>query len=126
MVIVQINPLVRRGTPDTSGEIIERLNEISFNASLIGEMRAVAFVQDLIEADQLKGSRAQRMKKMNIHVVHDDKEMLAIGAASKMNIDMDFLLHLKKVGRAAADQWLKENWDAIGERSSVNVKEMFL
>ncbi len=126
VLIVQVNPLIRPGIPDSAGEIINRLNEISFNSALMGEMRAIAFVQDLIEEDELKGERSLRMKMMNIHAVGAENEMRNIGSASKMNIDMDFLLYLKGVGRKATDNWLKENWDAIGERSSVDVKATFL
>lgn len=126
VAVVQINPLIRPGTPDTPPDIINRLNEITFNASLISEMRAIAFVQRLIEEDHLKNSEATRLKRMNIHVISDDEEMCKLGAASKLNASMDFLLHLKEVGRRAADAWLKQNRSAIGQRSSVDIRKMFL
>jgi len=100
IVLVQINPLTRPGTPDTPAEIINRLNEISFNASLIGEIRAIAFVQKLVEQDHLKSEESARLKKMNMHMIEAEKEMNAFGATSKTNGSMDFLLHLKKLGRA--------------------------
>jgi NTE family protein len=126
VVLVQINPLMRRGTPDTPTEIVNRLNEISFNASLIGEMRAIAFVQHLVEEDHLKNEEAGRLKKMNMHVIAAEKEMSAFGAASKSNASMEFLLHLKELGRRTTEIWLKENWDAIGTESSVDIHKMFL
>jgi NTE family protein len=126
IAIVQINPLKRAGTPSTPTEIINRLNEISFNASLIGEIRAIAFVQRLIDQDHLKNEEAAKLKRMNLHVVGAEDEMRKLGAASKFNAGIDFLEHLKGIGRTAADQWLKQNWDAIGERSSIDIQGVFL
>ncbi|MDX2028303.1 MAG: patatin-like phospholipase family protein [Alphaproteobacteria bacterium] len=126
VAVVQVNPITRPGVPDTPPEIINRLNEITFNASLIGEMRAIAFVQKLIGQGHLKGPEATRLKNMNMHVIGDEEEMRKLGAASKLNARMDFLLYLKEVGRAAAERWLKENWNALGERSSIDIKTMFL
>ena len=113
IVLVQINPLVRSGTPNTPNEIINRLNEISFNSSLMGEMRAIAFVQHLIDQDHLKNEEASRLKKINMHVVQAEKIMASFGAASKSNSHIDFLLHLRDVGRNVATKWLVENWDAF-------------
>jgi NTE family protein len=126
IAIVQVNPLVRPGTPSTPAEIVNRLNEITFNASLIGEMRAISFVQRLVDEDHLKSEEAARLKRMNMHVIGDEDKMRALGATSKMNAQIDFLLYLKGIGRDAAGKWLKDNWDAIGERSSIDIKKMFL
>lgn len=126
VAVVQVNPMVRLGTPDTPTEIIDRLNEISFNSSLAGEMRAIAFVQKLINQDNLKGRESDRLKRMNIHLIGNEDEMRKFGAASKFNAHMDFLLHLKALGRETAEAWLKLNWDSIGEKSSVDVKATFL
>lgn len=126
IVLVQINPLTRTGTPDTPTEIINRLNEISFNAALMGEMRAIAFVQKLVEQDHLKGEEANRLKKMNMHMIGCEKTMSEFGAASKMNASRDFLHKLRELGRLTAQDWLKKNWDAIGETSSVDIKKTFL
>jgi NTE family protein len=126
VAVVQINPLFRSGTPETPAEIVNRLNEISFNAALIGEIRAIAFVQRLIEEDHLKNEEAARLKRMNMHVIGAEEEMRKLGAASKLNAGMDFLLHLKEIGRKAADEWLKKNWDSIGVESSVDIHKMFL
>ena len=135
-----INPLTRRGTPETPTEIINRINEISFNAPIIGEMHAIALLQRLIEEDHLKkrrlkdilrifrsilrpifrvkawnrskdfvigcqygseaksmrNSEAARLKNLNMHVISAEDQMRALGASSKLNTSMDFLLHLKE------------------------------
>ena len=126
VVVVQINPLLRKGVPDTSSEIIDRLNEITFNASLISEMRAISFVQRLIEEDHLKNPDSSRLKNMYMHVVSAESQLSAFGAASKTNVSIDFLRKLKAIGRDAADGWLKNNWEQIGVSSSIDIKEMYL
>lgn len=126
VIVVQINPLRRVGTPDTPDEIINRLNEITFNSALISEMRAISFVQRLIEQDHLKNSEAARLKSMNMHVIDGDEEIRKLGAASKMNASMDFLLRLKDIGRRTAERWLQANWDAIGQRSSADIRKLYL
>jgi NTE family protein len=126
VAIVQINPLVRKGTPRTANEIVNRVSEISFNSSLIAEMRAIAFVQRLIEGKSLKGKAVARLKHMRIHMIGNEEKMRALGVASKMNADLDFLLHLKELGRTTAEDWLRANWAAIGERSSLDIRATFL
>ncbi|HEX3500238.1 MAG TPA: patatin-like phospholipase family protein [Stellaceae bacterium] len=126
VAIVQINPLVRKGTPRSAPEIANRLNEISFNSALIAEMRAIAFVQRLVQGKHLKGKDAVRLKHMHIHMIGNEEKMRALGVTSKMNADIDFLLYMKELGRTTAEDWLKTNWDAIGERSSLDIRATFL
>jgi NTE family protein len=126
VAIVQINPLVRKGTPRSATEIANRLNEISFNSALIAEMRAIAFVQRLVEGKHLRGKAVARLKHMHIHMIGNEEKMRALGVTSKMNADLDFLLYLKELGRTTAEEWLKANWDAIGERSSLDIRATFL
>ena len=126
VVLVQINPLTRRGTPDTPTEIVNRLNEITFNASLISEMRAIAFVEKLVEDDHLKSQEASRLKKMNMHMISAEEEIQKLGASSKLNASIDFLEFLKKLGQAACSLWLKESAQFIGEKSSLDIPKVFL
>jgi NTE family protein len=126
VVLVQINPLVRKGTPRTAPEIANRLNEISFNSALIAEMRAIAFVQRLVAGNHLKGEAVARLKHMHIHMIGNEEKMRELGVTSKMNADLDFLLYLKELGRTTAGDWLKANWSAIGERSSLDIRATFL
>lgn len=126
VVLVQINPLLRPGVPDTSLEIMNRISEISFNSSMLSEMRAIAFVQRLIDDDHLKSAEAARLKRMNMHVIANEKEMVKLGSASKANTDFSFLQMLKTLGRNAAEAWLKENWENIGVQSSVDLKNAYL
>ena len=126
VVLVQINPLVREGVPRTALEIDNRMNEIAFNSSLMHEMRAIAFVQRLLEEDALKEPFAARYKNMRIHMIGDEAGMKALGVASKFNAERDFLEHLKAAGRASAERWLAATIDDLGVRSSVDVRGTFL
>ena len=123
VVIVHINPIVRKGVPTSASEILNRLNEVSFNSSLMREMRAIAFVSKLIEDKKVK---AEDMKQMHIHSIRSDAAMSEYDAASKMNTDWEFLCHLRDKGRAIAKQWLDENYAKIGKESSVDIRKEFL
>jgi NTE family protein len=126
VVLVQINPLIRDGTPRSAAEITDRLNEITFNSALRGELRAIAFVIDLIDSDHVHGKGLDRLKKMHIHMIGDEEHMKNLGAASKFNADMDFLLALKELGRTRAAAWLEATYGSLGHRSSIDIRQMFL
>lgn len=122
IVVVQINPVERRETPRTPHEIQNRLNEISFNSSLLKELRSIHFVTRLLDEGSLDESRYRRE---NIHIVENQEELLPLGASSKLNAEWDFLLHLKTIGRQTADRWLVQNYDQIGVSSTVDLPRMF-
>jgi NTE family protein len=126
VVIVEVNPLTREGVPRTTTEIVNRVNEISFNSSLMREMRAIAFVTKLIEDETVEGSGVSRLKKMLVHHISPGGTVEALGVASKYNPDFEFLLSLKQLGRERTADWLAENFDALGKRSSINIREVFL
>jgi NTE family protein len=123
VVIVHINPIVRRGVPTSAADILNRVSELSFNSSLMREMRAIAFVTSLIQ--QGKIGRGE-MKEMMIHSIRSDETMAALGVSSKYNADWAFLSFLRDKGRAEAEAWLKGNYDNIGQRSSIDIKGEFL
>lgn len=123
VALVQINPIHTDILPKSADEIADRLNEITFNSSLISEMRAIDFVSRLIRTGRLKKSE---YKDMHMHLIYASEEMHRLNASSKMNADWDFFLHLKEVGRKTAGAWLKREWKNLGVRSSVNIREKFL
>jgi NTE family protein len=122
VVIVHINPIVRLGVPVTAADILNRINEVSFNSSLMREMRAIAFVTDLIQ--QGKVARDE-MKEMLIHSIRSDDAMSALSVSSKYNADWDFLCGLRDSGRRQADMWLVKNYRNIGQRSSIDIRKEF-
>ena len=123
VVLVKINPLVRTGTPDTAEEIADRVNEITFNAGLVSEMRAIAFVQKLIDDKRV---RAGDYKNLRLHMVADDEGLAPLNASSKLNTDGAFLEALHALGRAAAQRWLQAHRQDVGVRSSLDLRQAFL
>ncbi len=123
VLMVHINPIVRRGVPTTAAEILNRINEVSFNSSLMREMRAIAFVTGLIQRGKVA---AEEMKELYVHSLRADDIMASLGVSSKLNADWDFLCQLRDQGRDQADLWLRAHFDAIGKRSSVDIREAFL
>jgi NTE family protein len=123
IVLVQINPLHRDQPPRRAREIINRLNEITFNSSLVAEMRAIDFVSRLHREKRLDPNK---YKDPKMHLIYSPDTMHNLDASSKMNASWEFFQFLHGLGREAADGWLKENWDRIGVRSSIDIKEKFL
>ena len=123
ILLVQINPINHGEVPRTAQEIIDRLNTLTFNSSLMREMRAIAFVTKLID----QGFDDQgRLKRLLIHVIEAEDVMRDLGASSKLNADWQFLKHLHDVGRQRADDWLARNRRHLGRRSSADIQDMFL
>lgn len=123
VVIVHINPINREGVPKTVTEILNRVNEISFNSSLMREMRAISFVSKLIDN---KTIASDKMKKMYIHSIRSDEEMAIHSVSSKMNTEWNFLTYLRDKGREVAKIWLEENFDTLGKSSSIDIDKEFL
>ena len=123
VIVVHINPLVRNKLPRTAPEIFDRINEISFNSSLMREMRAIAFVSRLVDDASIDDSR---YRKMLVHSIRDDDEMVHHGVATKLNPDWEFLTHLRDVGRAAATTWLADHFDDLGRRTTIDLAETYL
>jgi NTE family protein len=118
VIIVQINPLGCRETPTSAREIRNRVNEITFNAILLRELRAIGFVNRLLDTGRLDPNG---YKKMLIHTIAAENGFKDLNASSKMNAEWEFLLHLHDVGCKVADEWLEENFDAIGEKSTLDL-----
>jgi NTE family protein len=123
VVIVQINPLHRPEVPQTAREILDRVNEITFNSSLMREMRAVHFVNRLIAGGKLD-PEAYRITR--IHMIKGDDELKALHASTKLNPERLFLHHLRDIGRRVAGQWIDEHLACVGVESSVDVRSVFL
>jgi NTE family protein len=122
IVVVNINPLEREELPTTPQQIQNRLNEISFNSSLLREMRAIDFVQRLLDDGSLKpGSKAQ----VFTHMIADDALMNELSVATKSVPNAYIIKTLKEAGQAAATQFLDAHFDDLNVKSSLNLREMF-
>jgi NTE family protein len=123
VVVIHINPIERPDLPHSATEIMNRINEISFNSSLMREMRAIAFVTKLIEDGGVcQGS----LKCMRIHAIAADEVMRKLSVMSKLNADWEFLTHLRDDGREHAGRWLAENFDRLGRETTIDVAGRYL
>lgn len=123
IVIVQLNPINIPEVPRDIRSIVDRMNTLAFNSSLMREMRMIRFVTDLIDQGQLPKEKHLRCF---IHTVDAEEELAAFNASSKMNGSRGFLRHLRELGVQRAKAFLDEHFDAIGERSSTDVVAKFL
>lgn len=127
VLLVLLNPISRLGVPRRVPEIMDRLNEISFNASLIGELRAIAFVQKLLDEGMLKQSMMKQYTRLNIHALRGGQVLRDLSLQTKYDTSWNFLTDLRDMGRAEADKWLASCASYLGTgRSAVNLREEFL
>lgn len=117
VILVQINPRERRQTPRTASEILDRLNEISFNAPLMKELRMIALLRQAADPGTGEG---RRWAGMLTHRIVTDK-LAEFGSSSKLNAEGAFLNLLKEEGRKAADEFLRAHGDDIGKRSTADL-----
>ena len=123
IVVVHINPLFRKKLPRTADDILNRINEISFNSTLMREMRAVSFVTRLVTEGRVVG---KELPHVLIHSIADDEFMGALSSTSKYNADWEFLTFLRDQGRKCAGDWLSTNFAKLGAESSVDIDVMYL
>jgi NTE family protein len=126
ILLVNLNPFVREETPTTPAQILDRLNEISFNAPLVAELRAVAFVQKLLDEDLLTPAGRKAYRRMLVHAIGADRWLRDLSMETKFDTSWDFLLKLKERGRHAAADWLKSGLGDVGLRSSADLRTDYL
>src|SRR5499427_8844304 len=116
-LLVAVNPVERPGTPRSAREILDRLNEVSFNATLLKELRMIALLRQVADAGSSEGAQWAHMR---IHLIAS-KALAELGASSKFNAEWDFLSMLRDEGRRSAEAFLSANVGNIGKRSSVDL-----
>ena len=126
VIVVHINPIVRDKLPTDAAEIMNRINEISFNSSLLREFRAMAFVTKLIEEGWLKDEYKGRLKQIFVHSIRADQALADGSVASKFNLDWSFLTALRDRGRVTAAAWLEQHFASVNRRSTVDLRAEFL
>jgi NTE family protein len=121
VLLVHLTPTERAELPTNSRAILNRMQEISFNSSLMREMRAVAFVTQMIDEGKLAGG-----KRMFIHLIEAEDIIKELSGSSKMNANWKFLMHLFEIGRDRADKWLATNYERVGSETTVDLKARYL
>ena len=125
ILVISLNPFRREETPKTPAEIVDRLNEITFNASLVAELRAIGFVQKLLDEGLLKDQARGRYRRMLVHAITADGRLNDLSMATKFNTDWPFLEDLRQRGRAAAEAWLADCLNRVGVSSTLDLKAPF-
>jgi NTE family protein len=124
VLVVEINPLERKSTPTSAGEIMSRINEITFNSSLVDEFRAIEFVARLIDQGRLpRGTGLGQYRRINVHRIMLDRFGTHFDAFSKLSTDYDFFDMLRLSGKRAARRFLDEHFDDIGVKSTVDLHD---
>ncbi|MBF9266526.1 patatin-like phospholipase family protein, partial [Paracidovorax cattleyae] len=120
ILLVQINPIEHTELPDSAADIMERMNEVTFNASLLAEMRAIEFVRRLLAEGKLD---AQRYKSVRMHRIDGGSVLAGFGASSKLRADLPFVRQLFALGRAAGQAWIERHHRDVGVRPTVNIAD---
>lgn len=126
ILIVHINPMTRQGTPKSASAIFDRVNEITFNASLVSELRSIAFVQKLLDENWLTDRIRNRYRRLFVHAIRADKQLGSLSLESKYETGWRFLTDLKSRGREAAADWYSASRKQIGKASTVDIRSEFL
>ncbi|MEO1553148.1 MAG: patatin-like phospholipase family protein [Pseudomonadota bacterium] len=127
VLLVLLNPISRLGVPRRVPEIMDRLNEISFNASLVGELRAIAFVQKLLDDGMLKEPLMKKYRRLTVHAVRGGQVLQDLSLQTKYDTSWSFLTDLRDKGRAEADRWLGGCAKYLGSgESSLDLRKEFL
>lgn len=120
LLLVQINPIEHPTVPDNAGEIMERMNEVTFNASLLAEMRAIEFVRRLLAEGKLD---ERRYRSVRMHRIDGGSLLAGYGASSKTRADLPFVRELFAIGRAEGQRWLAAHGDDVGLRPTINIAD---
>lgn len=118
VLIIQVNPIVITKTPTSIEDIRDRVNEISFNSSLVAELKFIEFQQKLLDRGiDLDGE----LTCTYMHNITADHALDGLNLSSKLNTDWEFLSHLKELGRKHAEEWLYKNYENLGKISTMKL-----
>lgn len=123
IAIVQINPVERNETPKSAIEIQNRINEISFNSSLLRELRAIEFVTRQLRENNLD---RERYSEVFVHRIEATEQINPLSASSKINSEWAFLTHLRDIGRESAKAFLDKHYATLGKESTLDLRNEFL
>lgn len=120
VLIIHTFPIVRQEVPHTALDIDSRLREISFNSSLMREMRAIAFTTKLIEQGWIKPEFEKKLKKVRMHCIRADESLHDFSSSTVYNSNWNFLIQLRDIGRQAADTWIHKHFNDINKKTTIH------
>jgi NTE family protein len=129
LLLVQINPIERTERPTNASDILDRISEVTFNASVLKEMRSIALLKQMIADEGRPGHHYrnplfQRVDALRVHLIDGGASLAPLGPASKSNTQWAFLQQLHNLGRIAAEQWLAAHAQDLGQRSSWDLQQV--
>ncbi len=117
ILLLQINPVRIKKVPHKADEILHRINELSFNSSLMAELRLIEFKNELLAKGYNMGGQ---LRKVHYHVICADNALEEFDVSSKSNTSWDFINLLRNRGREYAKHWLDNNYDLVGNKTSAD------
>ncbi len=123
IILIQINPVERNAVPDNESDIIDRVNELTFNASLLAQMRSIDFVNRLIAKGFLP---LERYRTVRLHRIDGGETLEAYPASTKSNADGQLIEGLFELGQKCGQRWLTKHYEEVGVKSSINISEDYL
>lgn len=124
VVLIKINSININSVPTTARDIADRVNEISFNSSLINEMKLIHYRNELLRNGILNVDDKTN-REIYVHTISGYDALSQLSHSSKMNTSWEFLLELKEKGREIASQWLETDFKEVGLKSTFDVEEHF-
>jgi NTE family protein len=124
ILLIHINPMIRSKLPTNPGEIMNRMNEITFNSSLVAEYRAVAFVNKILNEGWLKDEYKNKLRHMHMHAIRADSALESFDVANKYDTSWENISRLKYLGRKEAENWEKANLNMVGKNSTTNLDKL--
>jgi len=123
IVLIQINPVRSERTPQTPGDILDRVNELTFNASLMSQMREIDFINRLLAEGLLQGNRC---RSILLHRIDGGAAMQDYPASSRGSADAGLIRTLFELGQQSGQQWLTRHFDDLGQRSTIDIRRDYL
>lgn len=123
IIMIQIRRVHDPVVPTTAHDIHNRLGEITQNSCLTREMRAISFITKLLDNGTIPEGK---LKRLNMHMIRDDAFFGGIDRASGFCADPDFLDYLFKAGRRTGKQWIDENYEDVGKRTTAKIESDFV
>lgn len=122
LFILPLNPLNRPMIPKTSRDILDRLNEINFNGSLVRELRSINIIRQLSSSGQMPHDN--EFVQLRLHMIENEAYLVNLPLSSKYDTDWKFFQDLKQNGRDTADEWIKQNWDKVGKEETFKLAKL--
>jgi NTE family protein len=124
IVLIKINSININSVPTTARDIADRVNEISFNSSLINEMKLIHYRNELIRSGVLKDDHKTN-REIFVHTISGYQALSQLSQSSKMNVSWEFLSQLKEKGRQIAENWINTDYSQVGLKSTFDVEAHF-